>query len=276
MKYPSAIKFAENKDGIKVGYKKDSKYNLDIWAISYILNKNIFKNNSIKTIQLDSIDGTMILRIYFLQKLFRGFKFLPDVNVKAEDILEKIKKKKYITYPHDYKFPKRGTKNEQESMPEAGIFKNLSKCFNDEFKKDEHGLRQFPANIFEGKVEKTKRISRKFWIDILTVNKNNQLSVIELKVGNNAPLDLFIQAIDYGVFAYLFREHISKYPFINNKRITNRKVAIYIVAEKFHPAIIGKKGVAREIRKNPLFDIHLIQIKRKGCSMKSSKEILCI
>ena len=156
------------------------------------------------------------------------------------------------------------------------FFKNLSNCFNDEFKKDAHGLRQFPANIFEGKVEKTKRISKKFWIDILTVNKNNQLSVIELKVGKNAPLDLFIQAIDYGVFAYLFREHISKYPFINNKHIINKKVAMYIIAERFHPAIIGNKGVAREIRKNPLFDIHLIQIVRKGYRIKSSKEILCI
>ncbi len=274
MQYPSSLHFTEIKDGIKVRCIKNSKYSPDIWAMSYLLNKNVVQGRTAKAIHFDVTVPTDILRLYFLPKIFSGFSFLPDVTRRAEEIILRIKKREYITYAHDYKFEDRGTKDKLESLLEKYIFDNQSTCLCEEFKAD-GGIRQFPANFFDGVIEKSTRIGKKFWVDILTVNKSNQLSVMELKSGSNAPLDLLIQAIDYGIFAHLFKKHIADYPFIKNKDILSNKVAIYLVAEKFHPAITGNKGVAREIRKNPFFNIHLIQIERKGCSIKSSKEILC-
>lgn len=204
---------------------------------------------------------------------------MPDVTKRAEEIIIKIKNKEYVTYEHDYKFKDRGTKDKQESLLEDYIFSNLSQCLCGEFKVDRAGIRQFPANFFNRSVKKSNRKGEKFWIDILTVNKSNQLSVIELKAGHNVPLDLFIQAIDYGIFVHLFKEHIADYKFINNRNILVNKVAVYLVAERFHPAIIGDKktrGVISRLQDNKLFDIHLIQFEKEGYVVKSSRKIPCV
>ncbi len=279
MQYPSSLQFTKVKDGIKVRRIKDSKYSPDIWAMSYLLNEDVAQGCTVKTVHLDAKDPTEILRLYFLPKIFSGFTFLPDVTKKAEEIIVKIKNKEYVTYEHDYKFKDRGTKDKQESLLEEYIFKNLSQCLCGDFNTDRIGIRQFPANFFSRSVKESNRVGGKFWVDILTVNKLNQLSVIELKAGHNVPLDLFIQAIDYGIFAHLFKEHIADYKFINNKNTLVNKVAVYLVAERFHPAIVGDKkthGVISRLKDNRLFDVHLIQFEKEGCVMKGSKEILCV
>ena len=279
MQYPSSLKFSKVENGIKMKRIKEGKYSPDIWAMSYSLNEGLCEGKDIISVYVNPKDTTEILRTYFLPQVFRGFQFLPDINKKAEGIIDKVMNKEFVTYEHDYKFKVRGTKNKQESLLERYIFNNLSRCFGKEFKNNKIGLRQFPANIFSKIIKKSSRKGRKFWIDILTVNSLNHLSVIELKAGQNAPLDLFIQSIDYGIFAHLFKEHISDYPFIKNKRILSNKVAIYLVAEKFHPAITGGvkiKGITSRLKTNELFDIHLIQFKKKGSRLSHFEEIICI
>lgn len=279
MQYPSSLQFVKTKDGIKVSRIKNSKYSPDIWAMSYLLNEDIAQGHTAKAIHLDVTEPTEILRLYFLPKIFSGFYFLPDVTSRAEEIIIKIKNKEYVTYKHDYKFKDRGTKDKQESLLEEYIFRNLSQCLCGDFKADRTGIRQYPANFFNGSVKESNRIGGKFWVDILTVNKLDQLSVIELKAGHNIPLDLFIQAIDYGIFAHLFKEHIAGYGFINNRNVLVKKVAVYLVAERFHPAIIGDKrtcGVISRLKDNKLFDIHLIQFEKEGYTMKSSRKIPCV
>jgi hypothetical protein len=105
------------------------------------------------------------------------------------------------------------------------------------------------------------------------------LSIIELKAGHNVPLDLLIQAIDYGIFAHLFKEHIADCRFINNRNILANKVAVYLVAEIFHPAIVGDKktrGVISRLKDNKLFNIQLIQFEKEGYVMKNSRKITCV
>ncbi len=267
MKYPLSIEFIGREGKLNVSYNKTSKYNLDIWAISYLLNENKFMSGGTNVVQLDLRDLTMSLRSYFLPKIIKNLEFSPDVTARATKIIDEIKSGRYITYENDYSFKRRGTKVTKESKLEKNIFENLSKYFKEEFNSDEKGIRQFPANMFDGSVSEKNRISRKFWIDILTVNRDNQLSVLELKAGGNAPLDLFIQAIDYGIFCYLFKDHIASYPFINNKQIINKKVAVYMIAENFHPAIIGgknHKGIIPLIQKNEFLDVILMEIKEKN------------
>ncbi len=278
MQYPSSLQFTKTKNGIRVEHIKDSKYNSEIWAMSYLMNEGMAQDGVVNTIKVNVKEPSKILRLYFLPKIFSGFNFSPDVTTRAEEIIIKIKKKEYITYGHDYTFKDRGTKDKLESLLEEYIFNNLSGCLCKEFKVNGIGIRQFPANFFDGVIEESTRIGKKFWVDILTVNELNQLSVIELKSGPNVPLDLFIQAIDYGIFAHLFKEHIADYPFIRNKDILANKVAIYLVAERFHPAIIGDEktsGVVSRLKDNELFDIHLMQFEKEGCKVKHSKEILC-
>lgn len=279
MKYPSAIDFIIEKNRINASYNRESNYNLDIWALSRALNPETGVVSGSTTIELDMMDATMALRTYFLHHIFKGVQFLPDATLRAEAIIKTINEKKYVTYPHNYRFSLRGTKNKTESKVEEYAFNNLAASFNGEFRASKCGLRQFPANIFSRPISEETRLGRKFWIDILTVNKSGQLSVIELKAGHNAPLDLLIQAIDYGIFAHLFKKHISEYRFIDDKNIVQKKVAVYLIAENFHPAIIGNnetRGVISLINKNDFFDVHLIRFKWARNKITGVKRIPCV
>jgi len=279
MRYPSSLKFTELKNGVKVERVKQSKYNSVIWAMSYLLNESAFRGSAVKIIDLGEVkDPTDTLRLFFLPRIFKGFTFYPDVTEQAESIIKKINNKEYITYGKNYDLKKRGTKNKQESLLEEYISNNLP-CLSHQFNKDSIAIRQFPANFFNGSISELNRAGDKFWIDILSVNKLNQLSVVELKAGHNVPLDLFIQAIDYGIFAYLFREWIAGTHNIKNRNIIGNKVAVYLVAEKFHPAIVGDKktyGVCSCLQRNIFFDIHLIQFEKDGHVLENAKEMACI
>lgn len=267
MEYPKSVKFIESNGKLNVSYNKASRYNLDIWAISYLLNKGSFISTGTNVVELDLRDLTMSLRSYFLSKIIKNLEFAPDVAERATQIIGEIKSGRYITYDRNYNFKERGTKITKESKLEKDICENLGKYFKEEFSIGVRVMRQFPANMFDGSPTEKNRVSRKFWIDILTVNRDNQLSVLELKAGGNASLDLFIQAIDYGIFCYLFKEHMAHYPFINNEQIINKKVTVYMIAERFHPAIIGGKGyqgIIPVIQKNEFLDIILIEITQKN------------
>ena len=277
MKYPSSIKFIKKGNSIIAKYRKNSKYNLDIWAISYLLNEGSFMTDKTNIVQLDLKDATLALRSYYLPRIIKNIEFKPDVTARATKIIDEIKGSGYITYKKNHAFKERGTKVTKESQLEKKISDNLSKYFNKDFGENAKKIRQFPANMFDGSVSENNRISRKFWIDILTVNREDQLSVIELKAGGNAPLDLFIQAIDYGIFCHLFKNHIAGYPFIDNERIISKKVAVYMIAEKFHPAIVGDKnhkGIMQLIQKNDILDVILIRIKEKNGQIEVAQPYL--
>lgn len=290
MKYPSTIHFEPTDDGILAKYKQDiakrkiPKYNLGVWAISYLLNEGLYRDDRANVMYLDIIDVTMALRLSFLSKaaLFKNIEFeghhLDTAIEKADDILNNIgASKKYITYGKEYDFSKRGTKKKAESLLEKDICDNISTLFGNEFLAPAPLIRQFPANIFKRVISKDTRVTRKFWIDALTVNSFSQLSVIELKAGGNAPLDLLIQAIDYGIVCHLFKSHYADCWFSEMGGVNQNKIAIYCVAEKFHPAIIGNKdfiGIKSVIQRNDFFDIILIKINVKNNNVEGTPTIL--
>ena len=121
MKYPSEMNFKKVTDGICVCYKDSSKvkYNLDIWAISYLLNEELYSNSKENIIHLDAvdIDTTMGLRLHFLSEsnLFKNVAFdiksADKINEKVEDVIKNVgKTNKYITYSDPKEFSSRRTK----------------------------------------------------------------------------------------------------------------------------------------------------------------------
>lgn len=263
--YPGGLKFINTGVGIRLDYSKEvlKKRSPDIWALKYLLDKSFYDYNHENTVTLSEVDTTMALRLHFLPRVFSKIKFnaKDDFESKAVQIISHISNR-YITYDCD--FEERGTKNYPESLLETNIWKDLKDCFDGEFVESKYGARQFPANIFDNIISEETRISRKLWIDIMTVNKLNQLSVIELKAKGNASLDLLAQAIDYGIFCHLFKDHISSCWFKNANKIGNNKIAIYCIAEKFHPALIDDGGIKSLIKANDLLDVIFIQIEVKG------------
>lgn len=268
--YPKELKFSQAPSGIRVKYPTTiiKKRSPDIWTIKYLLDKGLYDSRGRNTVTLGKTDTTMALRLHFLPKIFPGvvFRAMNSIGLPPEDIIRNVDKR-YKTYERE--FTKRGTKKYPESLLETNIGDNLNTCFGAEFPKSRYGVRQFPANIFDGQISGKTRITRKFWIDILTANTSNQLSVLELKARGNASLDLLAQAIDYGVFCHLFKEHIGKCWFPDTDKLYKNKVAIYCIAENFHPALIDDEGIKALIRPNDIMDIIFIQVEVKNDKVES-------
>jgi len=258
--YPRELEFTQTPSGIKVEYTAAiiKKRSPDVWALKYLLDKKLYALKRKNTITLGKVDPTMALRLHFMPKIFTGAAFTAkdDFKSQVKDIIRNVNKQ-YKTYNCDFK--ERGTKPYPESLLETSIWNTMDTCFGKEFPKPGYGVRQFPANIFNGHINEKARVTRKFWIDILTVNTAGQLSVLELKAGGNASLDLLAQAIDYGVFCHLFKEHIARCWFSKINKASKSKVAVYCIAEKFHPALIDDKGIKSLIQHNDLMDIVFIK-----------------
>lgn len=275
MIYPSSISFNVTRENncLSVSYEKEkSKYQLDIWALARLLNEGLDKDG-INKIHFQVDDITTALRLYFLTqaKLFSqiswDIKYLDNLQQLVKEITQDINHEKYITY--EQPFCERNPKQCAESLLEDNLCKDLSRLSIEHFDKSSQSIRQFHANIFLEEIFEKNRITSKFMMDILTINKHKQLSVIELKAGKSNPLDLFVQALNYGIYCHLFKSHINKYFFNDTPDVNNNKIAIYFVAENFHPGLVGREkdgiiGVQSLIQPNILFDFIFIKIKTDG------------
>jgi len=266
--YPAKISFDSTKISDRtliVGSTGKTKYNPDIWAIKYLFDKNM-GNVPSKVYIRGTISKTMALRMYYLKNLFPNVEFHDNkgdsfIN-KAEEIIKNVGQK-YVTYTScKHPLNNRGTKDKPESQVEKELTDNLSKFIAD-FSAKTKVVRQFPANIFRDTISEKNRITNKLWIDMVSVNKAQELSPVELKVGGNIPLDLFAQGLDYGIYCHLFKRHIKENWFNSSNDPKSSKITIYYVGENFHPALVGRgeeKGIISLIRKNKLFDIVFIKI----------------
>ena len=280
--YPSELRFNPKGSTLHVDFPSKTKYSPDLWGIKYLFDQKD-KTNKISEICVNGvISKTMALRMCFLPYLFpdirfhdaEGDKFITD----AEDIINNIDKK-YVTYESSkHPLDIRGTKDKLESQIEKELADNLSKYIPD-FSGGVTVIRQFPANIFRKPISKTSRWTNKLWIDMISVNSAQEVSPVELKVRGNIPLDLFTQGLNYGIYCYLFEQHIRKNWFSAFGGAKQGKVTIYYVGEKFHPALIGRggeKGITSLIRKNELFNIVFVKIKvdDKNKCIKGNLEII--
>lgn len=265
--YPLPSKLSFDIQGTRLCVYSDSKtkYNPDLWGIKYLFDKGM-GNVPTEVCISGAISNTMALRMYFLKHLFPNIEFHDAESNKyiadAEEIIRNVGTK-YITYESkDHPFDDRGTKEKIESRIEKELADDLSNYISD-FSAGVKVIRQFPANVFENAIREESRITDKLWIDMVSVNIAQEISPIELKVGGNIPLDLFAQGLDYGIYCYLFNQHIRQNWFCACGSAKQNKVTIYYVGEEFHPALVGRdeeKGVISLIRKNDLFNIVFVKI----------------
>lgn len=271
--YPSALKFDLNGHKLAVYSKEKSIYNPDIWGIKYLYDHGI--DSAPAEIFINSkVSNTMALRMNFLKYLFPYIDFHDAEGDKyitiAKDIIENAGTG-YITYEaRNYSLNNRGTKDKIESIIERELFSNLSKYVSD-FSFGVKVIRQFPANIFKGNIKEERRVTDKLWIDMVSINRANDLAPIELKVGANIPLDLFAQGLDYGIYCYLFERQLKEDWFNVPENKRRGKITIYYIGEAFHPALVGRgeeNGIATLIKKNRIFNIVFVKIdvdKRNRC-----------
>ncbi|MFC2080876.1 hypothetical protein ACFLR8_01535 [Bacteroidota bacterium] len=105
-----------------------------------------------------------------------------------------------------------------------------------DLKKKEFGIeREFPTGVFNTKISRISRILPTEFIDFVTVNKYNQLAIIELKI-NDPNLQVISQSLNYFLFFTSYFDTLK--PALEkrlNIRLTERRFKGYIVTNILHP-----------------------------------------
>ena len=120
-----------------------------------------------------------------------------------------------------------------------------------QMKRKEIGIiREFPTGAFKEKVTKSTSITPTELVDLVTLNKWEKLSVIELKL-DNPGLEVISQILDYSLYFVCYRKHLI--PLLNKELKAKLKQTddfyCYVVNNHFHPRFndilefynIGKK-----------------------------------
>lgn len=101
--------------------------------------------------------------------------------------------------------------------------------------KNEFGIeREFPTGVFSNIVSKDTRVLPTEYVDIVTINKYGELSVIELKI-NDSQLEVISQLLDYSLYFSRYFEDIKG---LLNKGFKNLKagknICCYVANNHYH------------------------------------------
>jgi len=112
----------------------------------------------------------------------------------------------------------------------------LGKHFYKAKRKDHGVLREFPTGVFKDKIKENCRIMPTESVDIVTINKFGNLSVIELKL-DDEQLEVISQILDYALFFRCYIRLLRKVPKIANtfgEDIRKDEIFCYVVNNHFH------------------------------------------
>lgn len=98
-------------------------------------------------------------------------------------------------------------------------------------------LREYPTGVFNKQKNKENRILMTDFVDLVSINKYGCLSVIELKVDGNSPLELVSQILDYALFFACYKDRllVTKTFKPLAADIRKQEISCYAVANYFHP-----------------------------------------
>ena len=94
--------------------------------------------------------------------------------------------------------------------------------------------REFPTGVFCEEVKENNRILSTEYVDLVTINKNGDVSVIELKF-DDPKLEVIPQVLNYALFFYAYRLQLTE---LLDKRLEcstkNANLVTYLVSNAFH------------------------------------------
>jgi len=94
--------------------------------------------------------------------------------------------------------------------------------------------REFPTGAFHEKVGKTNRILPTEYVDLVTINRKGDLSLIELKF-DDPKLEVIPQVLNYALFFHAYRSQLT--PLIDKRLACSterRNLVTYLVSNTFH------------------------------------------
>jgi len=94
--------------------------------------------------------------------------------------------------------------------------------------------REFPTGVFYGEVKKETRILPTEFIDLVTINKYNEVAIIELKF-DDAKLEVIAQLLNYALFFHSYKAQLT--PLLDARLHCSSKnfhIKAYLVSNVFH------------------------------------------
>jgi hypothetical protein len=94
--------------------------------------------------------------------------------------------------------------------------------------------REFPTGVFLDEKKESTRILPTEYVDLVTINKNGDLAVIELKL-DDSKLEVIPQVLNYALFFHSYRDKLTD---LLDKRLgyhtKDAKLVTYLVSNTFH------------------------------------------
>ncbi len=101
-------------------------------------------------------------------------------------------------------------------------------------KKNRKVEREFPTGAFLGEIKEKNRILPTEYVDLVTINKKDELSLIELKF-NDPKLEVVSQVLNYALFFNAYKKQLA--PLLDNKlscSSSSLRLKTYLVSNVFH------------------------------------------
>jgi hypothetical protein len=109
--------------------------------------------------------------------------------------------------------------------------------------------REFPTGAFHDEVKECNRILPTEYVDLVTINKKGDVSVIELKF-DDPKIEVIPQVLNYSLFFHSYRSQLTA---LLDERLdcstAERKIVTYLVSNTFHARF---KSVWRYYSRGPL------------------------
>lgn len=262
--FPSSMTYKVINNKLIVMFVGEQKLirEFDCWGFAYLdeLNSQLHENMRIYEIEFEVKDET--IRKPYIESLKRRLSFLNSNNseisiffkinnlienlysmedmfniAKEEIIREDIKPRADDDKPgrlekdfQSYLFGNGLQYDDQRTNERLAL---LGADFKD--KKGNRLLREFPTGSFINEIKEVCRVMPTEFIDLVTVNKHNELSLIELKVSDEN-LKVISQALDYSLFFLIHKEMLNKI-LLSHKfdHVHTKSFKTYIVNNYFHP-----------------------------------------
>jgi len=253
--YTSKIEFELNGEALTIRPVKRDKMiklrELDSWGLAVYKNLSakqeikqlIFKANSSDYDEDQKIESlkrrlsflnqnnSFMISLYLDEKEVSLYSYEDFEKKSTEEIV-----RSEIDDRKDYQYSGNPEKDLQKFLSDGESNERLA-IFGSDFENVKNALiREFPTGTYHDQVSEETRITQTDYIDFVTVNNRNELSLVELKINNNS-LDVISQALNYSLFFLIHKEKLKK--ILKNKNIEYKGDGVpfntYIVNNKFHP-----------------------------------------
>ena len=222
---------------------------------------------------------TLVLRVATLQESLTGIEFRVDGTSRylqeAAEIRGDIRSGLLLTFDRSNLHRGAATgRTTPEDGAQAHVVEHGKKFLLGTF--PHRFLRQFPAQVFKMSLSEPNRATTKFWIDLVSADKEGRLSAIAMKVGDPLSMDAFAAGLDGAIFCREFRSHL-----VRNwmPEATSERIALYLVADRFHPALHQDDGSQPALsgvnHPTDWLDVIWVQIESSNLPAGLSERIVC-